>query len=417
MAWHLTPAWTSTQAPPATDVSNTIDLLRRTQPGRLVLTGTDSVSIATVGVEAIGNGWQLAFPAGGTDIDRWPDTLYTLRLHADLHGTRLHRGCLSHRDGHWDVAMSTSGTTRAPRTFGFTLTQLTGVCSLYQQLYGLDEQADIITALPAAHNFAFIAGVCAAATTGAGMLFAPTHSDVIAHLASHLHQRRTIVLASPVLLEQEGIERVATPNLLIDSGAAPVSRPHVLALRDRGADLREGYGTTETLSLTHFDTASTEQSAGTVGTTVPGVSCRISTDHLVEVQTPYLGKELDKELLPAAATASPWAGTGDLGAIDPHGQLRLLGRAGDQPIAGLWPRDILDALGTTLGARTAAITSQPDALTVQVLQPLPEGVHQCLVDLCASLTSLPRTAIHIITPARALTYSMKLPRPAAQETP
>lgn len=413
MDWHLKPAWTRGEDPPiTTEVAATIELLRRApEPGRLVLTGTDSVSIAAVGIEALVHGWQVAFPAGGQDIDRWGDSTYTLRLRADLPHAQLHHGHLPQRDGQWDVAMSTSGTTRRPRTFGFTLAQLSGVCNLYQQLYGLDAEAIILTALPAAHNFAFVAGVCAAAATGAGMLFAPTHTDVIAQLARHRTHNRVVVLASPVLLEQEGIEQVATANLLIDSGTAPVSRPHILALRERGADIREGYGTTETLSLTHFDTLGTVTSAGTVGTTLSGISCRIGDGDLVEVRTPYLGTELDHQLAPGPTNFSHWTSTGDVGVIDQRGQLRILGRAGDQSIAGLWPRDILDALGETLGARTASITTQPDSLTIHVLHPLPEDVHRCLVDLCALLTTLPKSAIEVTTPAHQLTYSMKLPRP------
>jgi long-subunit acyl-CoA synthetase (AMP-forming) len=54
--------------------------------------------------------------------------------------------------------------------------------------------------------------------------------------------------------------------VLVDSGGAPLGITGISDFRDRGIDVREGYGLTETASLTHFDTEATAASLGTVGT-------------------------------------------------------------------------------------------------------------------------------------------------------
>ena len=95
----------------------------------------------------------------------------------------------------------------------------------------------------------------------------------------------------------------------------------------------------------------------------------------MQVCSPYSGIELGDDLhMPDLTLTTPgWIGTGDVGTVDTHGRLRLLGRTGDQLLAGLWPRDILDALGEVLGARTASIVPAADSLGIQLLSPLPEG--------------------------------------------
>ncbi|HZV27273.1 MAG TPA: AMP-binding protein [Acidothermaceae bacterium] len=385
-------------------------------PGRILVTGTDSVSLARLAMYALHLGWQVAFPAGRPDVGRWEAPSYSLKVVLDFDDQVVEGGQLPQREGTWDVAMSTSGTTGNPRTYGFTLDQIGGISALYREAYRLDPAAHIVTALPAAHNFAFVAGVCSAAEAGASMVFAKRHEGVVRWLRTRHDLGRVVILASPVLLEREGLHRVDHTDLLVDSGAAPVSRPYLLRLRDSGVDIREGYGTTETLSLTHFDTDGSRESAGTVGCVVRGVCCRIGDDNSVSVRSPFAGALLDNSFQPCGEGDAGWIDTGDLGVLDAAGRLRLVGRVGDVRLGGQWPRDILDDIGEVLGARTASVRCSGELVEIHVLSELLDQERSAVEDRVVAMTGLPRQSVSITASRRQLTYSLKLPRTAAGPT-
>jgi acyl-CoA synthetase (AMP-forming)/AMP-acid ligase II len=419
MGWTLTPAWSYASGGGSTPVAGqAIRAIERARaPGRLVLTGGDSVSLAAAALRALDLGWQVAFPAGAHDLRRWAEADFSLRVALGGRDELVETGGLAERAGSWDVAMCTSGTTGSPRTFGFSSGQLAGVCGLYRDYYRLDERAAIVTALPAAHNFAFVAGVCAAASAGSAMVFARTHTEVVSWLAARAGQGqagRVIVLASPVLLETGGLESLPETDLLVDSGAAPVSRPYLARLRRAGIDIREGYGTTETLSLTHFDTDGTLESAGTVGYTVPGVDCRVGGDFAVWVRSPFTGTPLDSHFEPAAGPAPDWITTGDLGSHDAAGRLRLLGRAGDTRLGGAWPRDVLDALGEVLGPRTASVAIDERGVRIRLLTELTDQERAAVQGIAMTLTGSGREAVAVTDAVGQLTYSLKIPRADTQ---
>ena len=79
--------------------------------------------------------------------------------------------------------------------------------------------------------------------------------DDAARLASSAD--RLIVLANPVILDQAEPTAALPASVLVDSGGAPLSVAGISDFRARGVDVREGYGLTETASLTHFDTEAT----------------------------------------------------------------------------------------------------------------------------------------------------------------
>jgi len=155
-------------------------------------------------------------------------------------------------------------------------------------------------------------------------------------------------------------------SVLFDSGGAPLSTTALNLFRERHGDLREGYGLTETASLTHFDTEGSERSIGTVGGPMPNVKVRFthkqSTTRL-ELSSPNAGRRLlvSGEVMPPG----DWLNTGDNAIIDQEGRLRILGRSDDARIQGLWPRDTLDAIGPILGSR-CALVQHPSESSVQI---------------------------------------------------
>jgi acyl-CoA synthetase (AMP-forming)/AMP-acid ligase II len=319
--------------------------------------------------------------------------------------------------GGWDVAMFSSGsTTGAPRSYGFTTAQLDMVTSWYQTIYQVTSDSIIITALPVTYNFTFVAGVLLAARLGARLQLNPAGGrllDDAARLARTAD--RVIVLANPVVLDQAAPTAAPPANVMVDSGGAPLSITAISDYRASGLDVREGYGLTETASLTHFDTEAAPASLGTVGTVVPGVHAAITiTDGkpAVELSSPATGIPLDTaEAIPAVRLR-----TTDLGVIDGHGRLRLVGRADDDQISGLWPRDTLDALGPLLRRRCALVRHQQGHATIRLLTAVSPSTAAALRTRAAGLLGVQPRHVSITSHGTTpLLHSGKLTRHAAAD--
>ncbi|MCO5998447.1 AMP-binding protein [Actinoallomurus rhizosphaericola] len=342
-----------------------LPLTRPTQhtPSTYLLHGSDQARIAAAAQATLQAGHRLVL-LPGPSTGALPDGI---ALRIDEWRCRLDEHTGGDVRSGWNVAMFTSGSTGTPRGYGFTRPQLDRVTAWYEQIYRVTKDSILVTALPAAYNFTFVAGVLLAARLGARLHLSRSLPRVL-HDAKHLAGTadRLVVLANPVILDQAQAAGPLPRNVLVDSGGAPLSTTAAMDYRNHGIDLREGYGLTETASLTHFDTDAGIASVGTVGVGMPSVRTVIDTvggAPVVEVASPAIGVPLDH--------AEPAPGgrllTTDLGRLDDRGRLRLLGRIGDEQIGGLWPRDTLDVLGPFLRRRSALVRHHTGQATIRLL--------------------------------------------------
>ena len=389
--------------------------LTTTRPRTLLLTGDNPPGLAAVAQVSFANGHQvllpppfcprrdLCLPSGlGVSIHR-----HGMNGPVRMAGRQVRTG--------WDVALFSSGSsTGRPRGYGFTRDQLATVTAWYERIYQVTGDSVIVTALPVSYNFTFIAGVLLAARLGARLHLSGAFPDVLTDAARLAKTAdRVIVLANPVLLDQATPSGRLPANVTVDSGGAPLSITAITDYRAHGIDVREGYGLTETASLTHFDTEATGASTGTVGGPMPGVDVRITIREgkpAIDVATPAAAVPLD----PAEPSLGTTLHTTDLGHIDTRGRLRLLGRIDDHQIAGLWPRDTLDALGPLLGRHCAMVRHHADdQVTVRLLTPASPHTTTALNDRAAELLALPRDHITVTSQGTApLLHSAKLTRNA-----
>ncbi|MFI0350958.1 AMP-binding protein [Actinomadura sp. 9N407] len=380
-----------------------------------LLTGDHQPGIATLGAAALTAGHQVALLPTGPQVLAPPG----IGLHLQAGQQPPQPASVPGDDvrDRWDLALFSSGsTTGRPRGYGFTLDQLDTVTGWYQTIYQATADTIIVTALPAAYNFTFIAGGLLASRLGARLHLVDAFPRVLQE-ATRLAPAadRVIVLANPVVLDQADPSPPPTGNLTIDSGGAPLSSTAITDYRTHGIDVREGYGLTETASLTHFDTTPAAP-PGTVGTAMPGVTTIINNDAhpLLQLASPALALPLD----PAEPATGPLLQTTDLGRIDETGRLRLLGRADDHPVNGYWPRDTLDALGPILGRRCAMVRHpSPDQVTVHTLTPLSATTRTALAEQAADLLGIPPSHITITAQRTPLLHSAKLPRWGAHHAP
>lgn len=153
-------------------------------------------------------------------------------------------------------------------------------------------------------------------------------------------------------------------------GGAPLSKNAIKIYRENGIDLREGYGLTETCSLTHFDTEAIQESMGTVGTGMEG--CKVEfvnrdDKDFARIYTPNLGRELKYD--------GQWFGeyedsylTTDIVRKDSMGRLEILGRKEDTCLNGYWPKDTLDLIGEIIGVNCALVQHIDECVVITFLK-------------------------------------------------
>lgn len=316
----------------------------------------------------------------------------------------------------WQVALYTSGSTGAARAYGFSLAQLDQLAASYATIYRVSASSVVLTCLPVSYNFTFIAGLYLAATYGLRLHFADSPAAVFADAArlAGTHDR-CIILGNPVLLAEP--PNFALPkSVLIDSGGAPLSTTSIRFYRERVADLREGYGLTETGSLTHFDSEGTAASLGTVGASMAQVHTTVvdhGTHPRIVLETPTLGIPLGR----GAIRPPEKLVTSDVGSIDAAGRLRILGRSDDYQIGGYWPRDTLDIAGTVLGTRCALVRHPtPATIHIRLLRTPSRDLLAAVRSLLVERMNLSPAAVSIDVADRALLHSHKIARFSAVQT-
>ena len=408
------PAWDA--ATLARDYLKSAGVTLRTAPARIALSGDAQDIVAAVALFLADQEHQVILVPDEHD-ERTASPPFRAR-----HSLRaIDRGQPYHEfpsgvgpEGEWQIALYSSGSTGMPRAYGFTIRQLATVATWYSGIYQVTGSSAIVTCLPVSYNFTFIAGLCLSAQTGA-RLHLSASTDEVFRDAAELATRsdRVVILANPVILSSAVSAGVRLPgNVLIDSGGAPLSTPGIARLRDMLGDVREGYGLTETASLTHFDAEGTAPSLGTVGAPMPGVNCWIDTSSgrpRVGLESPAVGVEILSDGASRPSRSSLL--TGDLGTIDAAGRLRLLGRADDWPAGDLWPRDTLDLIGEELGTQCALVRHPaPDEIQVRVLGGQPADTAARIRMLVTERTGLPVTSVSVTGQDGPLLHSRKMPR-------
>ena len=162
----------------------------------------------------------------------------------------------------------------------------------------------------------------------------------------------------------------------IGSGAAPLARDVALEIERRipGAEVREGYGCTESSALISSQPPE-DRRLGSVGKPVPGVTVRITREDGTEAAAGEDGEIcVSGPTLMQGYWNSPeatdfalrdgWLHTGDVGHLDDEGWLYVVDRIKDLIIRNgfnVYPRDVEDVLLSHPAVGGAAVVGRPDA--------------------------------------------------------
>jgi long-chain acyl-CoA synthetase len=116
------------------------------------------------------------------------------------------------------------------------------------------------------------------------------------------------------------------------SGAAPISQEILEFFYACGAPVLEGYGMTETSTVSTTSTVA-DHRLGTVGRAIPGCEIKIADDGEILVRGPHIFQGYytpgDDTTAFGGVSEDGWLHTGDLGSLDEDGYLSITGRKKD----------------------------------------------------------------------------------------
>jgi acyl-CoA synthetase (AMP-forming)/AMP-acid ligase II len=277
----------------------------------------------------------------------------------------------------------TSGTTGSPKGAVITHAQTLRAYDIWAELAGLLEGDRYLIVNPFFHTFGYKAGIIACLTRGATMVPQPVFNvdTVLANIAAE----RISVLPGPPTLHQSLLDHPCrashdlTALRLVVTGAAVVPLQLVERLRSELhiATVLTAYGLSEASGIVTMCRRgdAPETIATTSGRAIPGTEIRVAapdgtpappgTPGEVLVRGFHVMQGYYEDPAATAATLTPdgWLRTGDVGVLDPSGNLRITDRIKDLFIVGgfnAYPAEIEQLLGLHPQIADVAVIGIPD---------------------------------------------------------
>jgi malonyl-CoA/methylmalonyl-CoA synthetase len=271
----------------------------------------------------------------------------------------------------------TSGTTGRSKGAMLTHDNLVSNALTLKDVWRFTGEDVLIHALPIYHTHGLFVASNVNLFSGASMIFLPKFdADEILGLM----RRATALMGVPTfyvrLLQHPGLTREAASGMrLFVSGSAPLlAETHREWSARTGHAIMERYGMTET-NMNTSNPYDGDRVPGAVGLPLPGVSVRITNPDtgeelardeigMIEVKGPNVFKGYWRMPEKTASEFRPdgFFITGDLGKIDEHGYVHILGRGKDLVITGgfnVYPKEIEDEIDAIPGVFESAVIGVP----------------------------------------------------------
>ncbi len=314
--------------------------------------------------------------------------------------TMLHEACRHGSDRYADVPVEasapallqyTGGTTGVAK--GAVLTHRNLVanalqCRAWIVAHLEEEKGSVLTPLPLYHIFALTANLLAFALMGGVSVLVPDPRN-LASLINTMRKTRVQTMTGVNTLFNALVNAPAFAALdfsnfafAIGGGAAVQSAVAARWREITGTNLVEGYGLTEASPVVCINPINNPKS-GTVGLPIPSTEIAIRDDagndlpvaeagevcvRGPQVMQGYWRRPDETKLV---LSSDGWLRTGDIGALDAQGYLKILDRKKDMiNVSGfkVFPNEVEDVIGHHPGVLEAAVIGVPDEHTGQAVK-------------------------------------------------
>ncbi|HXG13024.1 MAG TPA: AMP-dependent synthetase/ligase [Gemmataceae bacterium] len=234
--------------------------------------------------------------------------------------------------------MYTSGTTGNPKGVMLTHGNLISNIEACLQVAPVKPNDLVLCWLPLSHIYARTVDYYKSLAAGVTLALAESAETVVENLAelqpTHLScvprfYEKLLAAVGTSDPEETGrrLRAIFGPRMeWLGSGGAPLPLAVEEVLRAAGLPILPGYGLTESAPVISFNRKDRNK-PGTVGPPIPGVEVRIAPDGEVLARGPNIMKGYwNNPEATAAAIQDGWLYTGDLGALDEDGFLKITGR-------------------------------------------------------------------------------------------
>ena len=325
-------------------------------------------------------GWvsKLAFQAGTKHVFTLDENRTGSLLERAAHCSDRHTPVVRQAD---DLAaiLYTSGTTGRSKGAMLTHGNLLSNALVLKDYWGWKPGDVLIHALPIFHVHGLFVALHGALLNGSKMIWMAKFDPkrVIEKMPE-----ATVFMGVPTLyvrmLAEPGLTREAVRNMrLFIAGSAPLLIETFQAWQQRtGHTILERYGMSETIMLTSnpYDARQGERRGGTVGFPLPGVSLRVCDDAGqpmpegeiggIQVKGPNVFKGYWRmpEKTKEEFTGDGYFKTGDVGKVDAHGYVTIVGRSKDLIISGgynVYPAEIEGYINELPGVAESALVGVP----------------------------------------------------------
>ncbi len=277
------------------------------------------------------------------------------------------------------VILYTSGTTGKPKGAELTHQNILRNVDATVGLFGLDERAVTLGALPFFHAFGQTCALNATVSVGGTLTLIPRFD---AGKALAILQRDAVSVFEGVptmyaaMLHHDDADTSDTSALEVCvSGGAAMPVEILRAFEAKfGGEILEGYGLSETSPVASFNRRGRARKPGSIGLPIDGVEMRlvdaegtvVAGDDVGEVQ--IRGHNVMKgywhrpEATAEAIDAEGWFSTGDIARIDEDGYFFIVDRKKELVIRGgfnIYPREIEEVLYEHPDVREAAVIGIP----------------------------------------------------------
>ena len=214
----------------------------------------------------------------------------------------------------------------------------------YNKIYSINDNSKIITVLPLWHNYAMFACLTNA-MMGNAQIIIMEKWNLDEFLNINRKYKPDIFPGSPYMyidIINADLDKIDISSLKIcDSGGDSLPIECIKKFEEKtNAIITEGYGLTETVSLTHFNYSAKERKIGSLGKSVTNVKCKITDLNgneigrnkwgLLWIKGPMVFKGyVGNEKLTNDVLINGWFNTYDVVKVDDDGYYFIAGRLSD----------------------------------------------------------------------------------------